>query len=105
MGFNPSVLFFINMILFLNDDMINYYNRSEINSIISNYYNRSEINNAINNINNNITNINNTLVNGVGGYVVQSHAPANTKLLWIDTTGVIRYFDGSSWQYVKSVYS
>lgn len=105
MGFSPSVLFFINMILFLNDDMINYYNRTEISNILSNYYNKTEINNAINNINNSITNINNTLVYGVGGYVVQSTAPTNTKLLWIDTTGVIRYFNESSWQCVKSVYS
>lgn len=32
-----------------------------------------------------------------GGYHFGASAPANTKLLWIDTTGVSRFYNGSSW--------
>lgn len=32
-----------------------------------------------------------------GGYHYGASAPANTKLLWIDTSGVARFYNGSSW--------
>ena len=32
-----------------------------------------------------------------GGYHYGSSAPANTKLLWIDTSGVARFYNGSAW--------
>lgn len=32
-----------------------------------------------------------------GGYYYGASAPANTKLLWIDTKGVARFYNGSSW--------
>lgn len=32
-----------------------------------------------------------------GGYHYGASAPANTKLLWIDTSGVARFYNGSAW--------
>lgn len=32
-----------------------------------------------------------------GGYYYGVSAPANTKLLWIDTSGVARFYNGSAW--------
>lgn len=32
-----------------------------------------------------------------GGYHYGASAPANTKLLWIDTSGVVRFYNGSAW--------
>lgn len=32
-----------------------------------------------------------------GGYHYGASAPTNTKLLWIDTSGVARFYNGSSW--------
>lgn len=32
-----------------------------------------------------------------GGYHYGTSAPANTKLLWIDTSGVAKFYNGSSW--------
>lgn len=32
-----------------------------------------------------------------GGYHFGESAPANTKLLWIDTSGIARFYNGSSW--------
>lgn len=32
-----------------------------------------------------------------GGYYFGATAPTNTKLLWIDTSGVARFYNGSSW--------
>lgn len=32
-----------------------------------------------------------------GGYHFGATAPSNTKLLWIDTSGVARFYNGSSW--------
>lgn len=32
-----------------------------------------------------------------GGYYYGASAPANTKLLWIDTSGVARFYNGSAW--------
>lgn len=32
-----------------------------------------------------------------GGYHYGSSAPTNTKLLWIDTSGVARFYNGSAW--------
>lgn len=32
-----------------------------------------------------------------GGYYYGASAPTNTKLLWIDTSGVARFYNGSSW--------
>lgn len=32
-----------------------------------------------------------------GGYHYGSSAPANTKLLWIDTSGVAKFYNGSAW--------
>lgn len=32
-----------------------------------------------------------------GGYHFGASAPANTKLLWIDTSGVARFYNGSAW--------
>lgn len=32
-----------------------------------------------------------------GGYHYGASAPANTKLLWIDTSGVTRFYNGSAW--------
>jgi hypothetical protein len=32
-----------------------------------------------------------------GGYHYGATAPTNTKLLWIDTSGVARFYNGSSW--------
>lgn len=32
-----------------------------------------------------------------GGYHYGASAPANTKLLWVDTSGVARFYNGSSW--------
>lgn len=33
-----------------------------------------------------------------GGYHYGSSAPTNTKLLWIDTSGVARFYNGSAWK-------
>lgn len=33
----------------------------------------------------------------LGGYHYGASAPANTKLLWIDTSGVARFYNGSAW--------
>ena len=33
-----------------------------------------------------------------GGYHYGSTAPTNTKLLWIDTSGVARFYNGSAWK-------
>jgi hypothetical protein len=32
-----------------------------------------------------------------GGYYYGASAPANTKLLWIDTSGVAKFYNGSAW--------
>lgn len=32
-----------------------------------------------------------------GGYHYGASAPANTKLLWIDTSGVAKFYNGSAW--------
>lgn len=32
-----------------------------------------------------------------GGYHYGATAPTNTKLLWIDTSGVVRFYNGSAW--------
>ena len=32
-----------------------------------------------------------------GGYYYGATAPSNTKLLWIDTSGIARFYNGSSW--------
>lgn len=32
-----------------------------------------------------------------GGYYYGASAPTNTKLLWIDTSGVARFYNGSAW--------
>lgn len=32
-----------------------------------------------------------------GGYYYGASAPSNTKLLWIDTSGVARFYNGSAW--------
>lgn len=33
----------------------------------------------------------------LGGYYYGATAPSNTKLLWIDTSGVARFYNGSAW--------
>ena len=43
-----------------------------------------------------------------GGFVAQTTAPTNTKLLWIDTSGangIIKYHNGSAWITVSGVWS
>lgn len=32
-----------------------------------------------------------------GGYHYGASAPTNTKLLWIDTSGVAKFYNGSAW--------
>lgn len=43
------------------------------------------------------------LASGSGGYYVGTTAPSNTKLLWIKD-GVMKYYNGSSWANVQSVW-
>lgn len=44
-----------------------------------------------------------------GGHVAQSTPPADTSLLWVDTSDpaspLLRFYNGSKWDYIKSVYS
>lgn len=40
----------------------------------------------------------------LGGYVVQSGAPTNKKLLWIDGSGILKYNNGTSWVNLRSVW-
>lgn len=48
-----------------------------------------------------------TIHGAAAPYVVQSTAPSNTKIFWVDTSrgGVLKYWNGSSWQIIKSVWS
>lgn len=47
-----------------------------------------------------------TIETGSGGSYIGSTAPSNVEILWIDTTngGVMKYYDGSAWVAVKSVW-
>lgn len=48
----------------------------------------------------------NAYINAQGGLVAQSSAPTNTSLGWIDTTNgnILKFYNGSSWQPVASVW-
>lgn len=39
-----------------------------------------------------------------GGYHYGASAPANTKLLWIDTSGVARFYNGSAWKAISATW-
>lgn len=39
-----------------------------------------------------------------GGYHYGASAPANTKLLWIDTSGVARFYNGSAWKDISATW-
>lgn len=39
-----------------------------------------------------------------GGYHYGASAPSNTKLLWIDTSGVARFYNGSAWKAIAATW-
>lgn len=39
-----------------------------------------------------------------GGYHYGASSPANTKLLWIDTSGVARFYNGSAWKAISATW-
>lgn len=39
-----------------------------------------------------------------GGYHYGATAPSNTKLLWIDTSGVARFYNGSAWKAIAATW-
>lgn len=45
-------------------------------------------------------------IGSVGGIVIGATAPSNTKVLWIDTGngGIAKYYNGSAWVTVASVW-
>lgn len=47
-----------------------------------------------------------TIETGVGGSYVGATAPANTEILWVDTSngGVLKYYNGTAWVATRSVW-
>ncbi len=47
----------------------------------------------------------NPIIGSGGGIVVSTTAPENTNLLWVDTVGGLKYYNGSAWVVVPVAYS
>lgn len=70
----------------------------------------SQLSEAVNTLNTTVqavNSINLQLSDGVGGYLVQTTAPTNTKMLWINPTdSLTKYYNPTSgqWEYIGSVW-